>query len=184
MNNNRKMDRLRRRRRGGAAVEQLIHMYGEYIFHLAYLYVKDSQTAEEITQDVFYTYHVKQQQFRGEASVKTYLTRIVINKSHDELRRMKRRQILQTILPFTKTAISAERQVLSKVRKESLKETVWQLPIHYREVIVLYYYEDFTVHEMVQVLQLSENTIRTRLRRARKLLKDQLSVEMEGLIHE
>lgn len=163
-------------------LQQLVDTYGQYIFHLAYLYVKDLQIAEEVTQDVFFTYYEKQQKFRGDATVKTYLTRIVINKSHDELRKIKRRHILQTVLPFMKEAISAEQHVIEKVRGESLKEAVWTLPIHYREVIVLYYYEDFTVQEMVMLLKVSENTIRTRLRRARKLLKEHLSIEEEVLM--
>lgn len=162
-------------------VQQLVDVYGEYIFHLAYLYLKDSQIAEEITQDVFYTYYHKQEQFRAEASVKTYLTRIVINKSHDELRKMKRRQLLQTILPFIQLEKSAEQYVLEKVRGESVKEAVFTLPIHYREVIILYYFEDFTVQEIVELLKTSENTIRTRLRRAKQLLKERISIE-EGLI--
>lgn len=163
-------------------MQQLVETYGEYIFHLAYVYVKDTQMAEEVTQDVLYTYYEKQQQFRGEASVKTYLTRIVINKCHDELRKMKRRTILQAVLPFMKEVKSAEQHVLERVRGESLKGAVWALPIHYREVIMLYYYEDFTVQEMVHLLKVSENTIRTRLRRARQLLKEQLSTEVEVLM--
>ncbi|WP_431027375.1 sigma-70 family RNA polymerase sigma factor [Lysinibacillus sp. LZ02] len=163
-------------------MRRLIEEYGEYIYHFAYLYVKDKQVAEEITQDVFYTYSVKSNQFRGEASIKTYLTRIVINKSHDELRKMKRRTMLQAILPFTKTACSAEQEVLVKVQGRSLKEAVWNMPVHYREVIILYYYEEFAIKEIVSLLGTSENTIRTRLRRGRKLLKQQLTDEGEVLL--
>ncbi|MFF5994469.1 sigma-70 family RNA polymerase sigma factor [Lysinibacillus sp. KU-BSD001] len=160
----------------------LIEEYGEYIYHLAYLYVKDKQVAEEITQDVFYTYSVKRNQFRGDASIKTYLTRIVINKSHDELRKMKRQTVLQAILPFMKTVRSAEQEVLAKVQGESLKEAVWNMPVHYREVMIFYYYEDFTINEIVSLLGISENTIRTRLRRGRELLKQQLTNEGEVLL--
>ena len=160
----------------------LIEEYGEYIYHLAYLYVKDKQIAEEITQDVFYMYSVKKEQFRGEASVKTYLTRIVINKSHDELRKIKRRQVLQAVLPFKLNERSAEQEVMKKHQGASLKEIVWGLPVHYREIIILHYYEDFSVKEITELLKISENTVRTRLRRARELLKQELTEEAGGLI--
>ena len=160
----------------------LIEGYGEYIYHLAYLYVKDKQLAEEITQDVFYTYSVKKEQFRGEASIKTYLTRIVINRSHDELRKIKRRQVLKSVLPFKLNERSAEQEVMQKQQGASLKEIVWALPIHYREVIILHYYEDFSVKEITELLKTSENTVRTRLRRGRELLKQELTEEAGGLI--
>ncbi|MEK5333132.1 MULTISPECIES: RNA polymerase sigma factor [unclassified Lysinibacillus] len=45
-------------------MEQLVDEYGEYLFHLSYLYVKDRQLAEEITQDVFFTFATKGDAFR------------------------------------------------------------------------------------------------------------------------
>ena len=161
-------------------MRMLVDTYGSYIFHLAYLYVKNKETAEEITQDILYTFHAKREQFRGEASQKTYLTRMTINRCHDELRKMKRRSLLEAVLPFMKPTRSAEQTVIGKVAGESIKEIVWSLPVYYREVIILHFYEDFTVKEMTELLGLSENTIRTRLRRAKELLKGKLSHEMEG----
>ena len=74
--------------REGGSMQQLVKQYGEYIYHLAYLYVKNRENAEEITQDVFYNFAKKQDQFRGESQLKTYLTRMTINRAHDELRKM------------------------------------------------------------------------------------------------
>lgn len=116
-------------------MQQLIKEYGQYIYYLAYLYVKDKGSAEEITQDVFYTFSMKKDQFRGEAQLKTYLTRMAINRAHDELRKMKRRELLEKVLPFMKIASSAEKQVMQKQDGASLKETVWALPVHCRSII-------------------------------------------------
>lgn len=161
-------------------MQHYIEQYGTYIYHLAYLYVKDTGIAEEITQDVFYSFSSKKQQFRGEAQVKTYLTRIAINRSHDELRKIKRRILLEAVLPFMKTVQSAEHQVLKSVQGESLKEIVWSLPVHYREVIILHFYEEFSVLEITQLLNLSENTVRTRLRRGKSKLRELLGESIEG----
>ena len=166
-------------------MQQLIDQYGEYIYHLAYLYVKNKECAEEITQDVFYNFSRKQEQFRGDSQLKTYLTRMAINRAHDELRKMKRKSILQSVLPFLKTEPSAETEVLKSEIGQSLKDAVFALPVHYREVIILHYYEEYSVTEMTHLLHLSDNTIRTRLRRAKERLKIELGEQMEeGLLHE
>lgn len=161
-------------------MEQFVKTYGEYIYHLAYFYVKDLQRAEEIAQDVFYQFAKKKEQFRGEASVKTYLTRMAINRSYDELRKMKRQELLQSVLPFMKAEKSAEQEVVKKESSSTVKEAVFTLPVHYREVIILYYYEDFSVLEIAELLKVSVNTVRTRLRRARENLKIELGELLEG----
>lgn len=163
-------------------MEQLIEQYGEYLYHLSYLYVKDRQLAEEITQDVLMKYEKNKEQYRAEASVKTYLTRILINCCHDELRKQKRRKLLAWLLPSGRSEVSAETSYLQGELYQTLKVQVFALPVHYREVIVLFYYEEFSVEEIAMLLVLSENTIRTRIRRARVLLKK--NHELEGMYYE
>ncbi|WP_107839327.1 RNA polymerase sigma factor [Metasolibacillus meyeri] len=68
-------------------MEQIVEQYGEYLYHVSYLYVKDRQLAEEITQDVLFKYAQQPEKFRGEASLKTYLTKIAIHRCYDELRK-------------------------------------------------------------------------------------------------
>ena len=163
----------------------VVQEYGEYVYHLAYIYVKNKENAEEIAQDVFYNFGKKQEQFRGDAHIKTYLTRMTINRSYDELRKLKRRSILQTILPFMKEEHSAEKLVVKEAVGKSVKEAVFSLSVAYREVIILYYYEDYSTKEIAQLLQTSENTVRTRLRRAKEQLKISLGELMEeGLLYD
>ena len=164
---------------------KVVQEYGEYVYHLAYIYVKNKENAEEIVQDVFYNFGKKQEQFRGDAHIKTYLTRMTINRSYDELRKLKRRAILQTILPFTKQEPSAEKVVVKDAIGNSVKDAVFNLTIAYREVIILYYYEDYTIREIANLLHTNENTVRTRLRRAKEQLKIELGEFMEeGLLYD
>ena len=165
-------------------MEQIVEQYGEYLFHLSYLYVKDSQIAEEITQDVFMKYVTNSEMFRGEAALKTYLTRILINRCHDELRKMKRKNVLQFLTPFWTNEKSAEQQVLLQQEHQNLKQTVLGLPIHYREVIILFYYEEFEAWEIADLLSVSQNTVRTRLRRGKDLLKSKLLQQAEVALYE
>ncbi|WP_370355925.1 sigma-70 family RNA polymerase sigma factor [Lysinibacillus sp. S2017] len=61
------------------------------------------------------------------------------------------------------------------MRHRRIAKAVLELPIKYREVIVLFYYEEMTSIEIASLLEVSENTIKTRLRRGRVLLKTSLS---------
>lgn len=163
-------------------MEQIIERYGEYLYHFSYLYVKDIQLAEEITQDVLMKFLLHKEDFRNEASLKTYLTRIAINCCHDELRKQKRKNILTKFLPLRKSEPSTEQAYLATVAFATLKETVFALPVHYREVIILFYYEEFEVAEIADLLDVSQNTVRTRIRRARELLKNKQ--ELEAIFYE
>ena len=67
-------------------IEDLYSAFAKTVFNLALHYTQNTQDAEEITQDVFVKLYEKREQFKGEASAKTYITRIAINQSLDFLR--------------------------------------------------------------------------------------------------
>ncbi|MCH7322269.1 sigma-70 family RNA polymerase sigma factor [Solibacillus sp. MA9] len=158
-------------------MEQIIEQYGEYLYHFSYLYVKDIQLAEEITQDVLMKFLLHKEDFRNDASIKTYLTRIAINCCHDELRKQKRKNLLTKLLPVRKNEPSSEQKYLAIESFTTLKDSVFALPVYYREVIILFYYEEFEVAEIADLLKISQNTVRTRIRRARELLKNNQELE-------
>ncbi|MGN7476812.1 RNA polymerase sigma factor [Solibacillus silvestris] len=163
-------------------MERIVEQYGEYLYHFSYLYVKDRQLAEEITQDVLMKFAAHKEQFRSDASLKTYLTRIAINCCHDELRRQKRKSYIAKLMPLRKSEPSCEQAYLAAEASTALKDRVFALPVHYREVIILFYYEEFDVAEIADLLKTSQNTVRTRIRRARELLKN--DQELEELFYE
>ncbi|MFJ7406401.1 MULTISPECIES: sigma-70 family RNA polymerase sigma factor [unclassified Lysinibacillus] len=100
------------------------------------------------------------------------------------MRKIKRRNVLQFLIPFWTNEQSAEQEVMRQQQFLSLKQEVMKLPIHYREVIILFYYEEFEVSEIADLLNLSQNTVRTRLRRGKELLKSKLSAQPEVFFHE
>lgn len=167
--------------KGGVAMDtyelkQLMRAHGDYLVKLSYIYVKSWSTAEEIVQDVFVKFFETQEQFEERASIKTYLAKMTINKSHDHLRsvsgRLKiLRQMWQTA---NKTQPSIEQETLERLAKNQIADAVLQLPLKYREVIALYYYEEYTSREIAELLDVSENTVKTRLRRGRTLLRPKL----------
>lgn len=146
------------------------------------MYTKDRFVAEEIVQDVFVAFYMSQQ-FEGRASVKTYLTRILINKSYDYIRKQKIRQFV-TLEAF-KTTKSAEYKLIQQYEQDEILASILQLPIKYREVIFLYYYEELPTVDIAATLHITTSTVRTRLQRAREKLKVNLqNAEWEVFNHE
>lgn len=158
--------------RGGtvsAHLEEVMEAYGEYCMRVAYLYVKDWAAAEEIVQDTFLAYYRQQERFEGRSSLKTYLVKITIHKSHDYLRSWKRK--MTYILPKKLVTPSIEQKKIHEEQQSELVEALLQLSIKYREVLILHYYDDYKIREIAELLQVSENTVKTRLVRGREKLK-------------
>lgn len=158
--------------------------YTDYLLKLAYLYVKDWQAAEDIVQDVFLTYYQKSEQFEERSSLKTYLAKMAINKCKDYLKSWRYRKHVLTN-SFLNPARKVRNRIVEQDEKLELAEAVLQLPLKYREVIIYYYFDELSVLEVSGMLSVSDNTVKTRLRKARSLLKDQLKEnDWEVLIHE
>lgn len=168
-------------------MREIMHTYGNYLTRLSYVYVKNWTIAEDIVQDVFIKYF-ESHQFEGRSSIKTYLSKMTIHKSCDHLRSFKNRlRILENFWKSNpiETMPSTEQQTLIKLEQNAIANAILQLPIKYREVIVLFYYEELTSLEIANLLEVSENTIKTRLHRGRDLLKTSLNkLQLRGDFYE
>lgn len=165
------------------AFKEIMETYSDYLLRIAYLYVKDWQVAEDIVQDTFLSYYVRFEQFEERASLKTYLVRIAINKCKDYLKSWKYRKLSLTNQFFGGKNDHAH--AIEQQERLDIANAVLSLPITLREVTIHYYYEELSVLEVAELLSLSDNTVKTRLRRARHLLKEQLvQDEWEVLSHE
>ena len=158
-------------------MSELMDTYSGYLLQISYMYVKDWTTAEDLVQESFIKFFRSQEQFREESSVKTYLTRITINTCHDYLRSWKNKkqvfsQMILGKIPSGKKGLEA--RLIASIEQTELTKHVMQLPVIYREAILLFYYEEYTSAAIAGLLGLSENTVKTRLRRARSMLKERL----------
>lgn len=152
-------------------LDTIMDEHSKYLVRIAYLYVKNWATAEDIVQEVFVTYFQKSDQFRQEASLKTYLTTMTANRSKDYLRSWKHKKdvVFETI--FAKSR-DVEEELLAREQLATLEEKLFQLPLKYREPLILYYYNEQPIAAIADYLQLNENTVKTRLRRAKQQLKE------------
>lgn len=158
-----------------ALLEEAVTNYGKQMTNLAYTYVKDWSLAEDIIQEVFIKALRNMNKFRGQSSLKTWLYSITANHCKDYLRSSYfRRVVLSNVFPL-------RHKDEEKVNGENhnLSTYVIKLPVKYREVIILHYYEDLKIREISELLEVNEATIKSRLQRARKILKNKLGEEGE-----
>ncbi|WP_332651245.1 sigma-70 family RNA polymerase sigma factor [Lysinibacillus sp. 54212] len=159
-------------------MNEVMDTYSGYLLQLSYLYVKNWATAEDIVQESFIKYFRYHEQFKGEASLKTYLGKITIHTCHDYLRSWKgKSQVFSQLLlgKAPSTGLTVENQILRALDETELTKQVLGLPLKYREAIILFYYEELTTAGIASLLGLSENTVKTRLKRAREMLKLRLN---------
>ncbi|MCA1055756.1 sigma-70 family RNA polymerase sigma factor [Rossellomorea aquimaris] len=150
------------------------------VMKLAFSYVKDHRTSEDITQEVFLKCYKNIGTFRGDASISTWIYSITANVCKDHLRSYTVRNIIcdDTLMERTSHPESVLNQLLEEDERQWLKRVVTTLPAKYSEIIQLYYFEELTIHQIATSLQINENTTRTRLRRAREALRCELEADL------
>lgn len=164
---------MRMRQLEDARFQAIIREHNDYLLQLSYLYVKDWNAAEDIVQEVFIQYWMKSAQFQEQSSLRTYLTRITINRCKDYLKSWRyRTQIVTNV--FTEM-IRPKSQLILQDEQLIVAEAVLSLSIKFREVIILYYFKELTIVEISTLLHTSESTIKYRLKKARGRLKEMLS---------
>lgn len=161
---------------GNAEIGELMDLYGKQLINLAYTYCKDWGMAEDIVQEVFLNAYRKMDTFEGNSSYKTWLYAITINKSKDFLRKPFRREsFMQRIFhKRNSNQPTPEEMVIGKDAQQDLASEVMNLPVKYREMIILYYYEEISALEAADLLNIPHSTAKTRLQRGRQLLRKQL----------
>ena len=161
-------------------LDTIMDEHSSYLVRISYLYVKNWATAEDIVQEVFVTYFQKSEQFRHESSLRTYLTTMTANRSKDYLRSWKHKKDVLFDTIFANSS-SVEQSLLEKEQLAELEKNIFQLPLKYREPLILYYYDEQSIADIASYLQLNENTVKTRLRRAKHQMREFFEEEeMEG----
>lgn len=157
--------------------------YTEFLFRIAYYYVKDSQIAEDIVQDVFIKFYCANYEDKGE--LKAYLSRVTANASKDYLKSWTYRKLKYTEKIWTKENVIHKDGLIHKEELNILDKAILSLPLKQRESIVYYYLESLSVKEISNLLQCPESTVKSRIKSGKDLLKKQLVKEQwEVLLHE
>ncbi len=153
-------------------VQELAASYQGSLFAAAFNVCKNAQDAEDVVQDTFVQYYTTKKEFESEQHIRAWLMRVAVNKAKNINRTFWRRNKI-SIEEYMETL------VFETPAAETLFETVMQLPDKYRIVIHLYYYEEYAVREIAQILKLSESNVKIRLSRGRAMLKETLKEEWD-----
>ena len=157
-------------------IENLIRQYGNDVLRTAYMYVKDSHTAEDIFQEVFIKVNQKLSTFEGNSSIKTWIIRITINTCKDYLKSAWNRKVIP-MMEYQEDQIVSDTDfdsVESQDTNDIIKAAVLSLPAKYKDVVLCVYYNEMTIAEAAIVLRVAEGTVKSRLSRARQKLKSAL----------
>jgi len=179
--------------RDPVAFEVLMRRYNARLYRVARAILRDDAEAEDALQEAYLCAYAKMGGFRADATLSTWLTRIVINEALGRLRRRKRDAV---VVPFSgaERTEEEEREIVPDDPSDSpetaalrgelrglLERRIDALPVAFRTVFLLREVEEMTVAEAAQCLDIPEATVRTRLFRARALLRDALSRDLDAV---
>lgn len=156
------------------AFEEIYRATADYVYTIALKITGDRADAEEVAQDVFLKTHRELGKFRFESSFTTWLYRVTVNSAITALRKSARRRSRQAVFDdgiAVEDARNATREAIEKEGNEALARSLLEaLNPDQRACIVLREMEGMRYAEIAEALGVSINTVRTRLRRARKAL--------------
>lgn len=178
-----------------AAFELLMRRHNRRLYRLARSMLRNSADAEEALQEAYLAAFQAMARFRGDASLATWLSRIVANECLGRLRRQSRRHHIVPIigipmdgqqdpdpeaLAMASQDIEGPDRALGRAELRGLLERrIDELPDAFRTVFVLRGVEDLSVEETAQCLDIPEATVRSRYFRARSLLRQSLAQDMD-----
>ncbi|TLS37178.1 sigma-70 family RNA polymerase sigma factor [Pseudalkalibacillus caeni] len=167
-----------------ALIDDLMCSYGQDILQLVFSYVKNKATAEDLTQEIFVKCYKSLHTYKQNAKIRTWLWRIAINHTKDYLKSWYYRNVQLAKDEETEIVVqervTPEQTVVQRDEDRELAETVMELSVDYREVVYLFYFEELSLREIAEVTGVKENTVKTRLRRAKQLLKERLEGSHDG----
>ena len=151
--------------------ELLIRRYNQRLYRATRAILKDEVEAEDAMQEAYVRAFVNLDQFAGEAKISTWLTKIAVYEALGRLRRRKRMDEMPEILS---SGESPERAAYGRELQTAIESAVDALPPLYRSVFVLREIEEMSGAEAADCLGITEETVKTRLHRARRLLRHRL----------
>lgn len=153
-------------------IETMIQIHGNSIYRYALAITKHKDMAEDVFQEVFLRYFKRQPVFENESHEKAWFLKVCKNCSYTMLTS----RFIQHTCPLEEDIPLLQKQ------ENILYLYVMKLPLKYRSVIHLYYYEEYSTVEIAGLLHRKEATIRTQLNRARNILKKMIKEEQDEIL--
>jgi RNA polymerase sigma-70 factor (ECF subfamily) len=173
--------------RGGdrRAFAELVDLYKDKIFYLAYRMLSNRQEAEDAVQETFMRVFVNLERYDEAQKFSTWIFRIATNLCIDRLRKRKQTYSLDADLPdgdgndwhamLEGNEPTPEKQLVVSETREQVREAIDSLPEKYKSVVVLRYLHDMSLQEIGDVLDMPVTTVKTRVHRGREFLRGKLA---------
>ena len=179
------------RNRDEMAVRVLTTRYNRRLFRIARSILRNDAEAEDVVQETYVRAFTGIEQFRGESGFGTWLTRIAMNEALGRVRTMKRRPTVDwethgenftqaeiINFPMSARVSDPEKTMAQGEIRQILERAIDALPDSFRTVFVARIVEGMSVEETAELFDLRQETVKTRLHRARLLLRDKLEQQL------
>jgi len=161
------------------AFELLMRRYNQRLFRAALAVLRDPAEAEDVVQDAWVRAYANLRQFAGRATFATWVTRITIHEALARGRRRARQRALAAdAIVGSATARPVDEEVGAREAAEAIERAIETLPAAYRTVFLMREVEGLDVADTAACLDLPQATVKTRLHRARALLRRDLDAAL------
>ncbi|HMG37353.1 MAG TPA: sigma-70 family RNA polymerase sigma factor [Blastocatellia bacterium] len=170
-----------------SAFQEIVRRYRNPITNFIYRMLDDYDRSVELAQETFIRVYTSASRYQANYSFSTYIYRIATNLAISELRKRKRRKLVSLFSPYTnedgetlemdppdQTTLQDE-ALIEDERRKAVSRAIKSLPEKYRAAVVLRDVEGLSYDRIAEVMNLSEGTVKSRINRARNLLKEKLS---------
>ena len=153
------------------AFEELINIYKEYLYKMAFIYTKNEHDALDIYQETVYKIYLNIDKLKDSSYFKTWITRILINNVN-----MKNRH-------YNKFQDEPVEDYIGEIEYSNIEENIDlydaidRLDEKYKTPVILQYFHDLTISQIAEIMECNENTVKSNIRRAKKKLYDILKEE-------
>lgn len=152
-----------------------VEKYLKMVYRISFHYFGNREDAEDVSQDVFIKLYSSKISTKNDEEIKAWLIRVTTNTCHSYFRnpfRRKRIDIDENEIADIVDTGSSEQDI---VNRKVVMDAVMSLPEHYRIIVYLFYYEEYSIGQISNILRIKETTIQTRLSRAREKLRSVLA---------
>jgi RNA polymerase sigma factor (sigma-70 family) len=156
---------------------RLLEKHGDRVFRTAFMYLKNYQDAEDVLQMTFEKYLIAKPLFKNDEHEKAWFLRVAINISKNLVTSGWKRKVIyddEQLRLFADEAVAQDNTGDSDDNSEAVLKAVLALPKNLSVVIQLFYYEEYSVAQIADLLDISVGNVTTRLNRARKKLEKSL----------
>ena len=168
-----------------AEYNSIVEKYLTMVYRISFHYFGNREDAEDISQDVFIKLYQSKLRMEKEEDIKAWLIRVTTNTCHSYFRNPFRRRKTEIDEKELENIIGTSSSEQEIVNRKVIMDAVLSLPEHYRIIVYLFYYEEYSIHQISSILKIKETTIQTRLSRAREKLRNILSDSFEeGVLYE